>query len=401
MKAFFRNLLSIVLILLLVGTGDWWLNSRSKGEATPRRITTVWVESTVPVRRTLRPEYRFRGELRPSQRVEVRFEVSGRVLENQLVAGLEVEQGQVLLEVEDLDFRDVVRVAQARLRRERGNLARDRELLSLAGTEVELLEKERERLGELSKRSLAALSKVDETQLRLLRGRAELARLRHNVSAANATLQTLEAELRAAQRRLERARLRAPFSGTINRVRVEEGEYIGPERPALELLRLDPLELRIWIPGKAATMLHRGRPLPLQVDGVGQAPSEVRSLEPAADPLTHTHQLRLWAPSAPGLRPGLLATVRLPGPPLEDALALPVGALLREAGGVYVFRINEGQLERVAVQVLLEQDGWAAISGLEDGAQVVAADVATLASGQQVRVRDSTDPGSDSSGSDS
>ncbi len=394
MKIFTRNLLQITLILLLFGAWNWWLNVSSGETGAPRPAYSLSVESALPERRDLRPEYHFRGELRPSQSVELRFEVSGRVRRVSLEAGQEVEQGQVLLEIEDLDYRDTAMAARARLHREREQLARDRELLALARAEVELLKKERERLEQLSERSLAAHSQVEEMRLRLLGRQAELARLRHQVSAA-ATLQTLQAELRMAERNLERTRLRAPFSGTVNRVAVEEGESIRPEHLAVELLRLEPLELRVWVPGKVITALHIGLRLNILVDDVGTTPAEVRSLQAAAEPNTHTHELRLRVPAAPGLRPGLLATVPLPGETLSNALVLPEAALLREAGRTYVFQIIEQRLRQAPVRVLQEHAGWVALAALDPDIPVAISDVASLSDGQPVRRREPEHPSPD------
>ena len=374
-----------VLLLIVVALVIVLVSTRPVKQPPLREIPPLSVE-TAPVRTVdLDPRVAVTGYLRPARKSTLRFELAGRVVARRVEAGQRVEAGEVLLTLDDGDYRDALREAQAQLEQARAAVARDRRLLEYLTRNRELQERELARLQRLGKESLSSQSKRDAAQQRLLQLQADEERLRFDVTTAAARLALREAALSRARRNLARTRMKAPYDGVVNAVFVEAGDYVSPAAAAVELVQLDPLDLFLTTGGEPAAALRQGQEVTVEV-GERRIEGRVVAVQRNPDPRTFTHEVRIRLAGA-GLRPGQPARALLPLPPLRNVRVVPVSAILRDGGQSYVFLVEEGRLRRQAVVPGRREGDLQVIRrGLEAGGVVVARDVALLADGQAVRV---------------
>src|SRR5262249_41363076 len=66
------------------------------------------------------------------------------------------------------------------------------------------------------------------------------------IEAARARVAALEARLAAAQDRLERRKVKAPFGGIVQQVYFQSGEIVMPGRPVASLLPLENIVVRFF-----------------------------------------------------------------------------------------------------------------------------------------------------------
>jgi len=382
-----RTYLFSILCVLLLATGIVMALVHTKPQQAaevsppPPQVSSVRV-----VRGDLQPSTLVKGQLQPAQRAWLRFETAGRVVQRHVEPGDHAPTGTVLLRIEDGDLRDALTRTRARLERERAVAERDRRLLKLTRAQVELQQRENERLAELREDALTSQASYDDAARRLLGLQAELERLRHAVQTADSRLEELQAEVSRAARELQRAELKAPFDGTVNRVRLEVGDYANPNMEVVEWVRIDALDLHLEITGEQAAVLRRGDRVPVQFGEVAGA-GEVIALETVPDADTHTHAVRIRLGAEGPFSAGRIVSARLSGRALRGVLLVPNTAVLRAEEESYVFRIGaDARLRRTPVNVLYTDRDRLAISGLAEGEHVVADDVGLLADGQQVRV---------------
>lgn len=365
-------------VLALVWTGPQ--SQATLQPPPPQRVVTTEVRLM-----ELKPATLITGQLQPRRKAQLNFEVAGRLVDRRVEPGQKVQSGEVLLSLEDSDYRDAVVELAAQLDEERHAVARDRNLLELIRQEVELQAEEVRRLERLGRESLASRSNYDSAAQQLLRLQAEAARLEHSVATAESRLMAREAALRRAERDLQRTRLTAPFSATIDSVAAEVGDYLTPGKPVVTLAQLDELDLALEVTGEVARPLRLGQEVPIYLDGEARVGTIV-ALSTDPDPDTYTHTLRIRV-TADGLYPGQLARAELPGVPLPAAIVVPVTAILREEGQAYLFTLAGDRLKRIPVKVVMRQGEWEVIEGVAPGTVIVARDVAALADGQQVTAR--------------
>jgi RND family efflux transporter MFP subunit len=298
--------------------------------------------------------------------------------------GQKVASGEILLHIEEGDFADNVDEAEAMLAQETNAIARDKHLLELITKESDALRRELQRLEQLGQESLASKSNYDGALQRLLQRQAEEARLRHSVETSRARIKTRRAALNREQRNLDRTKLVAPFAGTINSVIIEVGDFATAGQVAIELVQLDTLDLYLEVTGSIVNQLSLGQEVIVYVDDKPHK-GPIIAIAADPDPETHTHALRIRLMTN-GLYPGQLAMAELPGQLLSDALVVPVSSILREEGKSYVFKVEKNHVVRHPVILLQRLEQWQVIEGIEADKEIIARDVATLASGQEVVV---------------
>lgn len=336
-------------------------------------------------KRDLRPVEVVSGRLEPSRKAALHFELSGQVAQRAVEPGQRVGQDELLLALDAGDFTDALAEAEAQLAQERRNVVRDRELLKLARENYRIQKAELERLEQLGAGALVSRSHLDEARSQLIRLASEVAQLEASTGSAQSRIALREAGRNRAARNLSRATLGAPFAGTVNAVQVQEGDYVTPSQTVVDLIDAATLDLYVEVRGDVVAALTQGQAVDVEVDGV-TVRGTLFALQPDPDPVTFTHALRVRLPGA-GLRPGQVATVRLPLAAQQDVVAVPVTAVLYEQGRTFVFRVNGDTLEQLPVTIGYVVDGLRIITGgLDAGTRVVVSGVAALVDGQRVEV---------------
>jgi RND family efflux transporter MFP subunit len=197
-----------------------------------------------------------------------------------------------------------------------------------------------------------------------------------------------DAALAAAEATLGYAELRAPFAGVVQARRVEEGDFVGPGTPLVELEGPRGLEVQATLSEEEAGTVRIGRRLTVEAGGV-RGTAEVTALAPGGDPVSHRVALRARiVTGGEGLRSGTFARLQLPAGPSSGALSIPRSALVERGDltGAFVVEDGRARLRWLAVGEPAG-DRIAIRAGLRAGERVVDAPGA-LADGASVEVRD-------------
>jgi RND family efflux transporter MFP subunit len=331
----------------------------------------------------LSPGEELAGRLQPKRMATLRAEVKGTIRQRPLEPGVSVKQGEILLQLDDGDYRDALLEATSLMQQEQAGIARDRELLKLARRNARLQKKEVERLKKLRRGTLVARSNVDAARQKLIQLQSERARLQYSVVTAEARLSLRKAALERARRNLERCRLRAPFDGVVNKIQVQVGDYVNTGQTVAELIDNSALEMYVEVRREVASALKLGQPVEVIV-GERRVQGRLVSLQRDPDSDTFTHAVRVRLPAGVG-QPGDVARARFPLQPLKSVLSVPASALVVEGGNAYVMLVKGDVLHRRPVKTGPRIANRVVVSrGLQSGDIIVSRDVASLADGQKV-----------------
>ncbi len=372
---------AVVLFLLLVITVALiWSRPEHQAELQALAATPVVIAAVQQTQ--LAPVEQVSGYLQPVRKVAVQFQVAGRVAARHIEAGMRVEAGDKLLELEAGDYEDTVIQARADWQQQQGNLQRDRRLLKLAQQSRALQQAEVDRLHSLIARSLASKSRIGEAESLLAARYSEQARLRSSVDTGPQRIAARKAKLDSAERNSQRTQLVAPFSGRVNAVFLNVGDFATQHQKAVELID-ERLDFYALVRGEVARALNLDDDVIVQVAG-GKITARVVAVQPDPDPQTFTHEIRLRMP-VEETRSGISARAILPLEKLENVLVVPLTALVQEEGAVYVYGVKDDRLQRkpVTLGVRFEQQ-QVITEGLVAGEKIVVRDVAALSDGQAV-----------------
>jgi RND family efflux transporter MFP subunit len=248
--------------------------------------------------------------------------------------------------------------------------------------ELELAQAEYKQLSEASKNDTAN----SETANRLAVATGKLAVAKGNVQYTESMLKY--------------ARVTAPFDGVITHRYVDPGAYIPvpdatstPEAAAIvNLTNFKTLRLQVAVPETEATHIKIGQPIRWTADDYpGQNfDGKVTRAYWALDKATKT-MLTETQMANPGmkLQPGMLVNARIAIEKKDNALLVPVGALVKEKTNSFVFIANDGKLKKAQVSVGFN-DGTNAeiVAGITPGDLAIVPGQQTLRDGQLVKVRE-------------
>ena len=298
------------------------------------------------------------GEIKPYQQATLYAKVAGYLKTIAVDKGDRVKEGVLLAEIEVPEL-----VAER---------AKDKAELEVAEVDFKRLSQSQNRAPDL-----VMPQSVDEA-----RGRQEIAR----------------ANLERTETLLNYAKIVAPFSGVITRRLVDPGAFIpaatsgGPAQSAAIVVLTDfnRVRVQVAVPEAEASLVRVEQPVKLAVEGLpgkmfeGKVTRYSYALDDASK--TMLTEIELPNPSLE-LRPGMYATVKLGVERKENALLVPVEALLTEKVGASLFVLNDHKAKKVRVQPGFN-DGTNVdiVTGLNPTQAVIVVGKQTLNDGQPVTV---------------
>jgi membrane fusion protein (multidrug efflux system) len=208
---------------------------------------------------------------------------------------------------------------------------------------------------------------------------------------ASTRLATSRAQLDEAQARLERSRIISPIGGVLNDLPIEEGEYVQVGTAVAEVVETDPVKVVVQIPERDVSFLSVGQAAEVLVDVRGQPQSmagTITFISEIADPQTRSTRTEITLGNKEGLlRSGQIVRARLTRRILENAIMVPLLAVIPMEDGKAVYVVESGQAQRRNVKLgIIKGDRVQIVEGLNLGDQLIVAGHRFVAPGQKVKV---------------
>lgn len=321
------------------------------------------------------------GTVIPLKAVTFTAQISGRV---EYVAGSEgdyMEQGQILVAIDDDDLLAQRRSALAELSNADG---------AIRNAQVQY---SREFISPQSKNinrspGMGMPSMFDQFFTRnfgsaMGYGNPELDRHADLYSQGTAVNQAVARQLRARAKldevdaRLRDTRAIAPFSGVIIKKRVEVGDTVQPGQAVLELANTRNLQLMVDVPARLMPGLQPGMVVNARLDvGDVEVQARVAQIYPVADIERHTVTVKFNLPeNIPG-GPGMYAEVMIPNVSATPryVTAIPVSAVRPRGSLNVVYRVSDNNdiaIRYVRLGEQLDKDRVVVLSGLVDNDRIL------------------------------
>lgn len=408
-----RVLVSLVLIVVILGVGAGvakvLVATRPAASKTPTVIPPTLVESQVVDAQDVREVFVGYGTARADKTVVVSAEVGGQLVEvpDRIEDGVHVKQGDLLARIDDRTYRNQLDRAQSqladvvakldRLDIEKSNVD---QLIAIAQRELDVNEREYERLADLRNRNSASKKEVDFARLASEQSRRSLRTLENQRDLIPsqrtellAAKQTRESEIELAKLEVERSTIRAPITGQIERVAVETGNHVMPGTEIARIVRTDRIEVPIELPLSVRSKVRLGENATLTTEASPNAQwhAKVVRLSPTADSGSRTFMAYLEVDNAKQstpLVPGEFLTAHVEGAMIDGALVVPRGALVE--GYVFVANGLKAHRKKVHIETLIGDK--AVVSGeLASGDRLITSNLDILYDGATIRVAGDAD----------
>jgi HlyD family secretion protein len=372
----------------------------------------------VAERRKISSSVKGTGEITPEKKVEISAKVVGEIINLPVVEGQEVREGQLLAEIEG-DLYEAAR-DQARAALRQAEVAVQRRRVQLADAE-----RNHRRVTELREDGLVSEEVLDAAQLGVDMALVELDEQRHAVDQRVSALDRTEDDL-------ARTTIRSPMDGILIQLDVEQGETVVPGSTNLPgsvmmvVADMSRLLAEVDVSEVDVVDVMVGQTAEVNVDALGTEIQHGHVVEIATsgrkDPslgiIRFSVKVVLDDP-ATALRPAMTAKVDILTATREEALTVPIQAVVRRAVGEDAVELRgtsaRGRDERDVVYVVTEgrtvvREVATGISddldvevtdGLVEGDEVVVGPYRTLKelhAGEAVRIRETADSPSGAEG---
>lgn len=200
-----------------------------------------------------------------------------------------------------------------------------------------------------------------------------------------------KASLEEARARLDRTRILSPAHGVLNDLPVEEGEYVAPGTPVAEIVEIDTVKVVVDIPEKDIAFFSVGQQAEILADVkeceesvVGQ----ITYISQLANPQTRSTPIEITLNNRDGLlRSGQIVRAALTRRVLDEAIMVPLLAVIPQEVGYAVYVVEDSKAERRDVQLgIIKGDRIQVLSGLDGGEMLIVAGHRFVAPGQNVNV---------------
>jgi RND family efflux transporter MFP subunit len=273
------------------------------------------------------------AEVKPYENLWVRAEVSGQVVQVLAKEGQMIKKGQVLVKLDDRDYR-------SRLARIEAN--------------YQLARLDYDRYATLAKQRITAASKLDETEARL---------------------KDLKAQLNEAKLALGRTRITSPITGRLNELKAELGDLLKKNDIVAQILQFEMVKVVVGVPESDVATVFDLEEADVIIEALGNRKVKGRKTFLSRQPgtLARLYDLELLVDNPDGrILPGMFARVELVKEVFQRSLLIPLYAVITQGDERFVYVEKDGKAEKRPVElgVLV---GWEVqvTSGLNPGDRVI------------------------------
>jgi len=291
--------------------------SAKLGEVTEKSITST---ITAP------------GRIRAVASVDISAEVPGRVVELKVAEGDSVQAGDLLLRLDDTQYKSRVAQAQAGIKSAGASLV-------LAEARLTQLDHDRNRLEALKDKDLASAEAVEKAHTDYDVQHAEVEARREEVARMKANLDDAAADLR-------KTMYRAPVSGVVSRLSIELGEIVmtgtmnNPASVIMTIADLGLMQVEAEVDESDIVDVHPGQAAKITVDAipdttfkghvvtVGNSGRQNNPGASASDEVVNFQVKVQFDRPDWRLKPGMTADVEVETQTRSEVLAIPIQALV-------------------------------------------------------------------------
>ncbi|PRY74768.1 multidrug efflux system membrane fusion protein [Yoonia maritima] len=193
------------------------------------------------------------------------------------------------------------------------------------------------------------------------------------VSAARAAEAAAEAAVTAAVEQLDNTVITAPFSGRLNDMTLDEGEFVTNGDTVAEVLDNDPLTVVVQVPQQALSRLHKGDTAQVSFITGEERVGVIGFIGSNADAQTRTFRVEVTVDNPNSEMPaGLSARIEIPTGQARGHFISPAILSLGTSGDLGVKTVAEGDVVAFSqVSIVRAQPDGIWVTGLPDEADII------------------------------
>ncbi|MCR5224504.1 MAG: efflux RND transporter periplasmic adaptor subunit [Alphaproteobacteria bacterium] len=295
------------------------------------------------------------GTLRPFDSVVIRSEVNSNIKEIHFTEGSVVNEGDLLVELDDDAATAALMEAEAQYRK--------------------------------------AKSEYDPTEK--LAGKGILARVQRDMKKAE--MDMCEARVKSCKTTLEKHKIHAPFGGVVGLKEISKGQFVSAGSELLKLVDCHPLKVDFKVAEVDIGNIYVDQEIKILVGGdkTQEYTAKITAIDPESDKVTHTFNVRAIldvpkevALSSQALKPGRFVSVKAEIDGNQQGILVPESSLEKIGEEDMLYRIVDGLAIRTLVTTGVRRDGNVEIiTGVNENDSVITSGQTNVLDGKPVSIQ--------------
>jgi len=328
-----------LVVLILLQGGFLSQGKIQPGRVPPPAAAEPPAETFQAVRKMVVEYYQAVGTVRPRTETSIEARVTGRVLEMRARPGQKVDQGELLVVLDDRESQTRLERSQEGLKLSGARREQARQAVAAAEAAFAQARQAYQRIKGYLKSEAATPQQLEEAESAFLQAQARLSSAKDGLTEAQAAVRQAEKVVEEARIGLSYTRITAPEAGQVAKRMAEPGDLAWPGKPLVVLQTSQSLRLEALVREGLVHLVGPGTELAVDLPALErEVEGRVEELVPSADPLTRTFLVKVAVPALPGLFPGMFGRLKV-AKGEREVILIPRAAVLRV-----------GQLEMVLVR---------------------------------------------------
>jgi len=348
MHDFFKKRKFLVYSLMLVVVFASCKSKSKQGDNKSKPNQPVIVDVLIAEKESINDIIEANGTVIPNEFVELRPEVSGRLIYLNLPEGKMISKGTVIARVNDADL--LAQMARSRV-------------------QMDLAQKTVDRFKQLL--DVNGLNQAD-------------------YDVALNQVNTLKADVVYTQTLVDKTVVKAPFSGVAGLRQVSPGAYVTPATIISSLQQVDEVKVDFTLPEMYGNVIKTGSLVDVEVDAVTKERGRaiILATEPGANTNTRNLQVRALLKGAKA-NPGAFGKVYINAGKNRSSIKVPANCIIPDDRNNQVILVKKGKASFVNIQTGLREANIVEVTkGIEVGDSIVVTGVLFARPNAQVNVRE-------------
>ena len=348
---FRRNIIKAVIVLIAIAVLTVVTKIPPRERTAPPAEAALVNVTVMPVvaQPQLADSFNLPAAIEPNRIVTVAAEVEGRIENIPCKEGDPVKAGDLIIQINDDLIRPLFKVAQEQVKRD-----------------------------DIEFKRMYSLVKDNATSQR-------------DLDDARTKLRISEANLKEVSARLERTRIYSPIAGRLNDIIVEEGEYVQVGAPVAQVVDNDTVKVVVDVPERDISFFSIGQEAQVIANIKGEDITligKISFISELADIRTRSTRIEISLDNRKRLlRSGQIVLVRLTRRVIDNAIMIPLLAVIPMEDSKAVYVVNSEEAQRREVELgFIKGDFVHVKSGLKVDDRLIIAGHRFVAPGQKVNV---------------
>ena len=360
MKKFLRILLALIVVGALIAAVVWKLNENKqvineRAQIAQMRNDVIPVQVIELSNQMLNTDFTVSGTFQPYKHLTVISEVQGKITQLNYKNGDQVQEGAVILTVDNEALQIQLDIAKVNLTKAEKDLVRLKNLLGEGGITQQ---------------------QVDDAQ--------------------NA-IENLESQIRSLDKQMRTTLVKAPISGTVTGKEVEKGAFLAPAMKILDIVNVNRLKMAVYLTEEEVFLVKKGQKVDLVADlyPENRLSGVIAFIDVQADNSKRfLVEVELNNPAGSPLKAGMNGVAFFSTGKQIQILALPRECVVGSVRDAKVFLADSGKAELRPVKLgRIFGDYAEVLEGLTAGDRVVISGQINLQNGTKISIEEGVTAG--------